>query len=212
MQSSKRFCFLALLPLIFAFAPAVFAQENEVAFVIGRLKPSDRSLSLNPVQSVDAAFSGAATYQINYANKIVNGELASLHFEIPIIVAPRTGVEVQSNNFLLPRTYSTVIFTPGVKLKIFPGGGFSPYVVSGIGLGRFSASDTNLDGSPNNGDRTNTSFVFNFGGGVDFNVLGPISLRGEVRDFMTGTPSFNAQFLNDRQHNLYVGVGVVLKF
>jgi opacity protein-like surface antigen len=210
MKSSKKFCLPALLLLVFAFAPAVFAQEHELAFVVGRLKPSDRSLSLNPVQTAEAAFSGAATYQINYSNRVVNGEVASLHFELPVIVAPRTGVK--SDNFLLPRTYSTLIFTPGLKLKVFPGGGFSPYVVSGIGLGRFSASDTNINGSPNTGDRTNTNFVFNFGGGVDLNVLGPLSIRGEVRDFMTGTPSFNTPFLNDRQHNLYVGAGIVLRF
>src|SRR3989442_4243177 len=164
MKSSKRFCFPALLLLIFAFAPAVFAQERELSLLIGRLKPSDRSLQLNPGPTVDAAFSGAATYQINYSNRIVNGEVASLHFEIPVIVAPRTGVK--SDNFLLPRTYSTLIFTPGLKLKVHPGGGFSPYLVSGIGLGRFPQSDTNINGSPNTGDRTNTSFVFNFGGGV----------------------------------------------
>jgi hypothetical protein len=210
MKSSKRFCIPALLLIVFTFAPAVFAQESELAFVVGRLKPSDRSLSLNPGPAVDTAFSGAATYQINYARRMVNGELASLHFEIPVVVAPRTGVV--SDNFFLPRTYSTVIFTPGVKLKVFPGSGFSPYIVSGIGFGRFSSSDTNINGSPNTGDRANTSFVFNFGGGVDFNVLGPISLRGEVRDFMTGTPNFSAPFLNDRQHNLYIGAGIVLKW
>lgn len=210
MKSSKRFYFPALLLLVFAFAPAVFAQEHELAFVVGRLKPSDRSLSLNPVQSAETAFSGAATYQINYSNRVVNGEVASLHFEVPIIVAPRTGVK--SDNFLLPRTYSTVIFTPGLKLKLLPGSGFSPYVASGIGLGRFSASDTNINGTPNTGDRANTSFVFNFGGGVDLNVLGPISVRGEVRDFMTGNPSFSSPFLSGKQHNLYVGAGIVLKF
>jgi hypothetical protein len=210
MKSSKRFCFPALLLLIFTFAPAVFAQEHELAFVVGRLKPSDRSLSLNPLPPIETAFDGAATYQINYSKRMVNGELASLHFEIPVVIAPRVGVK--SDNFFLPRTYSTVLFTPGMKLKVFPGSGFTPYVVGGIGLGRFSDSDTNIDGSPNTGDRTRTSFVFNFGGGVDLNVLGPLSVRGEVRDFMTGNPSFSEPFLNDRQHNLYIGVGIVLKF
>ena len=210
MKSSKRFCFPALLLLIFAFAPAAFAQEHELAFVFGRLKPSDRTLTLNPVQNVDAAFSGAPTYQINYSNRVVNGEVASLHFEVPVIVAPRTGV--RSDNFLLPQTYSTVIFTPGLKLKVLPGSGFSPYVVSGVGFGRFSQSDTNINGTPNTGDRSNTSFVFNYGGGVDVNVLGPLSIRGEVRDFMTGNPSFSAPFLSGKQHNLYVGAGIVLKW
>lgn len=210
MKSSKKFCFPALLLLIFAFAPAVIAQEHELALIIGRLKPSDRTLQLNPVQTVEAAFDGAVTYQVNYANRVVNGEVASLHFEIAVTGVPRT--EVRSDNFLLPRTYSTLIFTPGLKLKAFPGGGFSPYVVGGVGLGRFSQSDTNIAGGPVTGDRSNTSYVFNFGGGVDLNVLGPLSIRGEVRDFMTGTPDFSAPFLNDRQHNIFVGGGIVLRF
>jgi hypothetical protein len=210
MKSRKRFCFPTLLLVVFTFAPAVFAQEHELSLLVGRLKPSDRSLSLDPLPPIKTAFSGAATYQINYSKRMINGEIASLHFEIPVIVAPRTGVK--SDNFLLPRTYSTLIFTPGLKLKVLPRGGFSPYIVSGIGLGRFSQSDTTINGAPNTGDRSNTTFVFNFGGGVDLNVLGPLSIRGEVRDFMTGTPSFSTPFLNDRQHNLYVGAGIVLKW
>jgi len=208
MKNGKRFYFPILLLLILACAPAVFAQEHELALLVGRLKASDRTL--DSVGQIRAAFDGALTYQINYANRMVNGELVSLHWELAIAGAPRTGVK--SSNVLLPRTYSTLIFTPGLKLKVFPGGGFSPYLVSGAGLGRFTQSGTNINGSPNTGDRSNTSFVFNFGGGVDLNVLGPISVRGEVRDFMTGTPSFSTPFLNDRQHNLYVGAGIVVRW
>lgn len=210
MKSSKRFYFLALLLMIFTFAPAVFAQEHELALLVARLKPRDRSLQLNDLIVTPATFDGAVTYQVNYANRIINGEVASLHFEIAVTGVPRTGV--RSNNVLLPRTYSTLIFTPGLKLKAFPGGGVSPYAVAGVGLGRFSSSDTNIAGGPVTGDRSNTSFVFNFGGGVDLNVLGPLSVRGEVRDFMTGTPSFSSPFLNDRQHNLFIGAGIVLRF
>jgi len=197
-----------LLLLIFVSSPAVFAQEHELALLVGRLKASDSTL--NSVGQVKAAFDGAVTYQINYANRMVNGELASLHWELAIAGAPRTGV--RSSNVLLPRTYSTLIFTPGLKLKIFPGGGFSPYLAGGVGLGRFSQSGTNINGSPNTGDLSNTSFVFNYGGGVDLNVLGPISVRGEARDFMTGNPSFSTPFLNDRKHNLFVGAGIVVRW
>jgi len=210
MKSSKIFCFLALLLMIFAFAPAVFAQEHELALLVARLKPSDRSLRLTDLIVTPATFDGAVTYQVNYANRVVNGEVASLHFEFAVTGSPRTGVN--SSNVLLPRTYSTLIFTPGLKLKVFPGGFFSPYVVGGVGLGRFSSSDTNIAGGPVTGDRSNISYVFNFGGGVDLKVIGPLSIRGEVRDFMTGTPSFSSPFLNDRQHNLFTGAGIVLRF
>lgn len=208
MKNKKRLCLLMLLVALFACAPAVFAQEHELALLVGRLKASDRSLdSLEPVK---AAFGGAVTYQINYANRMVNGEIASLHWELAITGAPRTGVK--SSNILLPRTYSTLFLTPGLKLKVFPGGGFSPYLVGGAGLGRYKQSDANINGGPNTTDRSNFTWLFNFGGGVDLNVLGPISVRGEVRDFVTGTPSFSTPILNDRQHNLFVGVGIVLKF
>ena len=208
IKNRKRLCLLILPLALVVSAPAVFAQEHELALLVGRLKASDRSLdSLAPVK---AAFDGAVTYQINYANRMVNGELASLHWELAITGAPRTGVK--SSNVLLPRTYSTLIFTPGLKLKIFPGGGFSPYLVGGAGVGRFSQSGTNINGSPNTADRSNTTWVFNFGGGVDLNVLGPISVRGEVRDFVTGTPSFRTPFLNNRQHNIFVGGGIVVRW
>jgi opacity protein-like surface antigen len=210
MKSSKKFCFLALLLMVFAFAPTVFAQKNELALLIGRMKPSDRSLSLNPAPAIDATFDGALTYQINYANRVANGEVLSLHLELAVTGIPRTGV--RSDNFLLPRTYSTLIFTPGLKLKMFPGGGFSPYVVGGAGLGRFSLSDTNIGGGAVPGDGSNTSFVFTYGGGVDLNILGPLSVRGEVRDYLAGTPNFGALTLNERQHNLFIGAGIVLRF
>src|SRR5262245_16138188 len=151
MKNKKGLCLLVLLAMLFACAPAVFAQEHELALLIGRLKASDRSLdSLEPVKAV---FDGAVTYQFNYANRMVNGEVASLHWEIAITGAPRTGIK--SSNVLLPRTYSTLFLTPGLKLKVFPSGGFSPYLVGGAGLGRYKQSDANINGSPNTADRSN---------------------------------------------------------
>jgi opacity protein-like surface antigen len=198
---------MSLLSLM-AFAPAVFAQEHEVALLIGRLKPSDRGL--DAVQPIQAAFDGAVSYQINYANRMLNGELASLHWELMIAGAPNTGV--RSTDLLLPKNYSSLFFMPGLKLKILPGGGFSPYVVGGAGVARFKQSDTTVSGSQNTGDRANTTYGFNFGGGVDLNVLGPVSVRGEVRDYVTGNPSFSRPFLTDKQHNIFVGGGIVLRW
>jgi opacity protein-like surface antigen len=176
--------------------------------LVGHLKPSDQGL--NSLQPVTAAFDGTVTYQINYAYRVVNGELLSLHGELAITGAPNAGVN--STNLLLPKNYSTLIFTPGLKLKIFPGSGLSPYLVGGVGVGRFTQSGTNLNGSPNTGDRSNTSLAFDFGGGLDFHLIGPIALRGEVRDFVTGTPSFSTPILNDRMHNIFVAGGIVLRW
>ncbi|MGE0132358.1 MAG: outer membrane protein [Blastocatellales bacterium] len=206
MKNKKRLCLSMLM--IFACAPAAFAQEHEVALLVGRLKPSDRGL--DTLQPIRAAFDGAVSYEVNYANRIVDGELASLHWEITIAGAPSAGVK--STNLLLPKNYSSLFFTPGLKLKLFPGGGISPYIVGGVGVGRYAQSDTTVGGAPNTGDRANTTWAFNFGGGVDLNLLGPVAVRGEVRDFVTGNPSFSAPFLTNKQHNIFVGGGVVVKW
>lgn len=208
-MKNKKGLFLLILPLVlFAFAPAAFAQEHEVAVLIGRINASDRGLdSLQPVKT---AFDGTLSYEVNYANRLLNGELASLHWELTIVGAPSAGVK--STNLLLPKNYSSLFFTPGLKLKLFPGGGISPYIVGGAGVGRYTQSNTTVGGAPNTGDRANTTWAFNFGGGADFNLLGPVAVRGEVRDFVTGNPSFSSPFLTDKQHNIFVGGGIVVKW
>jgi len=208
MKNKKRLGFLMLLLMVGACAPAAFAQEHEVALLVGRLNPSDRGL--DSLQPIKAAFDGAVSFEVNYANRMVDGELASLHWEITIAGAPNTGVK--STNLLLPKNYSSLFLTPGLKLKLFPGGGISPYIVGGAGVGRYSESDTILGGGANTGDRANTTWAFNFGGGVDFNLFSSLAVRGEVRDFVTGNPSFSAPFLTNKQHNIFVGGGVVVKW
>jgi opacity protein-like surface antigen len=208
MKNTWKLCLPALLLAICASAPAAFAQEHELGVLVGRLQPSDRGLqSLEPVK---AAFDGTMTYQINYSNRMVDGELVSLYWELAITGAPRA--EVRSTDLLLPRNYSSLFLTPGVKLKLFPGGGISPYLVAGAGGGRYTEGEVNLGGAPNTGDRSNFTWVFNYGGGVDFNLFGPLALRGEVRDFVTGNPSFNAPFLTNKQHNVFVAGGIVARW
>ncbi len=208
MRNKTRLCLLMSLLTVFMCAPVVLAQEHELGLLVGRLKTSDRGLdSLEPIR---AAFDGALTYQINYANRMAGGEIASLHWELMIAGAPKTNV--RSTDLLLPRNYSSLYFMPGLKLKIFPGGGMSPYLVGGAGVARFRGSDTTVGGDPNTGDRANTTYGFNFGGGVDLNILGPVSVRGEVRDYVTGNPSFSRPFLTDRQHNIFIAGGIVVRW
>jgi len=70
----------------------------------------------------------------------------------------------------------------------------------GGGLAHFS------NGSNTNG--TNTTGALQLAGGVDVRTpIEFIGLRGEVREFYTGTPNFSTT-----QHNVFVGGGIVLKF
>jgi len=200
-------CFAILLGFILL-APAVYGQENEIAVLIGRLEPTDRNLA--SLDTIKAALDGSVTYQFNYANRIVDGGLASLHWELAITGAPNS--DVGGANLLLPKNYSSLFFTPGLKLKLFPGGGISPYVVGGVGLARFKEGDTLINDQPNTGDRANTTWAFDYGGGIDFNLFPVLAIRGEVRDFVTGNPSFDVPFLTDKQHNIFLGIGLVFRW
>jgi len=198
-----------LVVLVFACAGASIAsaQENEIGVLVGGAKTGDKGLQ--STGTIKAAFDGSTAYEINYAHRMVDGKVASLHWELMIAGVPKTGVS--STNLILPRNYSSIFFAPGLKVKLFPGG-ISPYIAAGLGLGRLTASDTNLNGLPNTSDKSNTTWIFNYGGGVDVPIFPHIALRGEVRDLIAGTPKLNGQLFDKRQHNIFVGGGIVVRW
>src|SRR4029077_19777686 len=57
-----------------------------------------------------------------------------------------------------------------------------------------------------------TNGVFQIGGGLDVTLYRKFSLRGELRDFWSGVPKLNVSTNQTRQHNLFVGGGVVWHF
>jgi hypothetical protein len=50
------------------------------------------------------------------------------------------------------------------------------------------------------------------GVGLDVKILKTLSLRGQLRDFYSGVPQLNIDTGKSRQHNLFVGGGVVWHF
>ena len=88
----------------------------------------------------------------------------------------------------------------------------SPWVSFGGGFGHFSQNGTLLYGGPNPGG-SSTSGVIQGGLGLDVRVLHRFSIRGQVRDFWSGTPNLPlADTGKSRQHNYFVGGGVVWHF
>jgi hypothetical protein len=82
----------------------------------------------------------------------------------------------------------------------------------GGGFGRFGESSQLEFGGTNPGSTGTTSGVLQTGGGLDVKILSAFKLRGEVRDFYSGTPQLNANTGKTRQHNIFVGGGVVFSF
>jgi hypothetical protein len=79
-----------------------------------------------------------------------------------------------------------IYFTPGVRFNVTLHPRTSFYVAGGLGVASFG-EDRSLVGNGiiSSSDVWNTSFAAAFGGGLDFRLTRLISLRGEVRDFVS---------------------------
>jgi opacity protein-like surface antigen len=196
---------VVLAALLLLTAGSARAQKAEISLSIGALKSGDLNTSLG---SIKAGTSFA--YEVNVAVRLYNAHLAALYVEVPFAGTPKT--TLTSSNPFSPSDYSSFFITPGLKLKVLPGAPFSPYAFAGAGYARFHEGSTLANGSQNPGSGGTGRGAFDFGGGVDWKVLPSISVRGEVRDFYSGTPKFNTSLLNDKQQNVLVSAGVVLRF
>ena len=103
-------------------------------------------------------------------------------------------------------TYSAVFVTPGVRLKLAPGSPLSPYLAIGGGLAHFSKSGNALATSSS----TNAG-TFDFAGGLEMKIFPYLSLRGEVRDYYSGSPNL-LPGADARQNQLLTTGGIVFRF
>lgn len=203
-----KFRFLWALMVVMLSASASHAQKHEVAFTSGGLKIGERGFDLPSPGFLE--FGTGFTYELSYARRLIDAKLAALYFEVPFAGTPRT--KVKTTNALSPSSYSSIFFTPGVKLKLLPGKKYSPFALMGFGLAHFSEGDSTINNQPNADRRSNTEAVFDFGFGLDVRVISRLSIRGEVRDFYSDLPPLNVRALGDRQHNALISAGIVLRF
>src|ERR1044071_9020708 len=161
-----------ILAIICLSASASLAQKHELAFTSGGLKIGERGFDLPSPGRLK--FGTGFTYEINYARRFFDGKIAALYIEFPFAGTPRT--KVDSTNVLSPRSYSSIFFAPGVKLKLLPGGKYSPYALMGVGVARFNESSTRINDQPNTGQSSKVHNVFDFGAGLDVHVFSILSI------------------------------------
>lgn len=183
---------LTLTLVLLATATYASAQKHELAITVGGQFPSNNVFDSGASVAVGA----------NYAGRIFHVPLASLYFELPVIVGPKSVTRLPSRS-----NYSSLFVTPGLKLKLAPGFPVSPYIAGGVGFARYhqEANGTVADQSVN-------TEVYDFGGGIDFKIAPFVSWRGEVRDFYSGFPDFNSLPDSGRQHNVVAQTGLVFRF
>ncbi len=189
-------------------ASAARAQKHEVAFTSGGLKVGDQSFELPRPGFIK--FKTGFTYEINYARRFFDGRLAALYFEFPFAGTPRTRIE--TTNALSPNSYSSIYFTPGIKLKLLPGARYSPFAMVGVGIARFKEGNTLENNQPNPDPDSGATGVFDAGVGLDVRLISILSLRGQFRNFYIELPRLNISDLKDRANAKFLSAGLVLRF
>ena len=186
-------------------ATPAHAQKHEVGLTLGGVIGTDRTA---PGGIAIRQESGTA-WQANYAYRILDLKLAALLVGVHFLANP--GRNISSNNSTIPANLASLYVTPDIVLKFLPGAKIEPWVTVGGGYAQYESSDALLNGSPNPGKIRVHRGALVYGAGIDVPVLQFLALRGEVRDFYTGSPSVNLT-LNGGQHNVVAGGGFVLRF
>lgn len=192
---------LALPKLI---AQSTEPPKHEIGLTLGRLLSQDRAAGATRFE-----LGSGTALQANYGFRLLSSSKVALYGEVHMLANPQR--VVTSTNPGLTKDVASLFVTPGLRVKFFPRGAIAPYFAVGGGWALFEHSTKTIGGAPNPASRTASHGVLDFGGGVDVKFWKFIGLRGEIRDFYSGNPSYNLS-LNGSQHNLVVGGGFVLRF
>jgi opacity protein-like surface antigen len=191
----KKFVSMACL-LLLALTASSSAQSIELAIGAGGYLPVNND-------QADKALAVQGTFSA----RILHVPLVALYFDLPVVGTLNTTV-TSTQQLTSLGTYSAMFIAPGLKIKLAPGFPMSPYIAGGIGVARFSKSDSLAAG----GENVTSTNVFDVGGGLDTKIFPYLSLRGEVRDFYSGNARLALSNLDQRQHNVVITGGLVLRF
>jgi hypothetical protein len=204
-MSAKRLAFLVVPVLVLV--SSAFAQVNELSITAGRV-----FVSTQTVQSTGLPihFGNEESVEFNYGRLLMSRKIFGLYAELPVAIYPRMDLNYRED--LVPKDIGALFVTPSVRLNIFSGDSVTPWVSAGGGYGRFrEAPSLNFYG-PNLGPTGTNTGVIQFGAGLDVWPWHRWGARFEARDFYSGAPALNVDTGRSRQHNYYVGIGVVHRF
>jgi opacity protein-like surface antigen len=185
-------------------------EKNELTGLFGRTFVSDQGVTGTSTPGALLTSGAGLSVEANYGRRLLDLGLVGLTGEVPFVVNFNQNVHYDLN--LVPKDYKSFFVTPSIRANLFPDNGLSPWVSVGGGFGYFKESSSLEFFGPNPGKTGTTSGVFQVGAGLDIKLLSRLSLRGQVRDFFSGIPQLNVDTGKSRQHNFFVGGGVVWHF
>ena len=185
-------------------ATAQRAEKNELSGLAGRQFVSDQVIPTSTSADNLLRFGNGLSFEGNIAHRIMDAPLLSVSVEVPVVFNVDMDVHTHANS--VSPGYKAIFVTPAARLNLFAHNAVSPWFSIGGGFGHFS-------GSAVQGLSTGTTTgVFQIGGGLDVAFFRKFSLRGEARDLWSGVPDLNVSTNESRQHNLFVGGGIVWHF
>jgi hypothetical protein len=180
------------------------ADKNQLSGLLGRTFIADQGIQGAPAYDPNLRFGKGLTFEINYARLFTVRPVWSLAIEVPFVGNLDEDAHTFENPFL---SYRSFFITPSARLNVFPTTAVSPWVSFGGGFGHFGGiSDANTSKSGN------TAGVMQAGVGLDVKLTRRFTVRGEARDFWSGVPELNIDTGKSRQHNIFVGGGLVWHF
>lgn len=177
----------------------VLAQRVDLAILGGGYVPVNES----------AAVGNAFAVEGNLGVRVFHVPFLTLMGELPIMGSLDS--QISSGAALLNTgTYSALFIAPGIRAKLAPAFPLSPYFAVGGGWARFhkSAALASSTGT----SRDTHSGVFDMAAGLDIKAAPFLGFRLEVRDFYSGSLFPTITDLAQRQHNIFAGAGVEVRF
>ena len=201
---------LAVVMSILGSSAVAQDEKNELTGIIGRVFISDQGIPAATNFNAVVHSGAGLSFEVNYARRLFGNPVFAISGEVPAVFNLDENLNSGSN--VVPKSYKQIFVTPSARLNLFPATAVSPWVSLGGGFSYFTESDTLIYGGTNPGNWT-TSGVLQGGFGLDVRVLHNFSIRLDVRDFWSGTPSLPlADTGKTRQNNYFVGGGVVWHF
>jgi len=201
---AKRLVIL-VAPVLFLLSSAL-AQVNELSITAGRTFVGTQTVTST---GLPIHFGNEESVAFNYGRLLKSHKVFGFYGEVPVAIYPR--MDVNTNFGTSPKDIGGLFVTPSLRVNIFSGDSVTPWVSAGGGYGHFRVAPVTLYENPNPGSATNTG-VIQFGAGLDAWFWHRWGARLEARDFYSGIPDYNVDTGRSRQHNYYVGVGVVHRF
>jgi hypothetical protein len=201
-----------LLVAILVVVSSAVAQVNEVSVTAGKSFVSTRSILNPPAGDLDPKihFGNEETVEFNYGRFLTSKRIFGIYAELPVAIYPRMDLNTYANS--IPKDIGALFITPSVRVNIFSGDSVTPWVSVGGGYGRFREAPVRNFYGPNPGATGTNTGVVQFGAGLDVWFWHSWGARVEARDFYSGLPDYTVTTQSGRQHNYYVGVGVVHRF